>query len=390
MTGAIALVVAAGRGTRFGGDQPKQYAALAGEPVLRRTLGAFAGHPHIDGVRAVIHPADLSLYERAAEGLALLDPVPGGVSRQASVRLGLESLAEIQPEKVLIHDGARPFVSDALIDRVIEALETSPGAIAAVPVTDTLKREAEGRIAGTLDRAALWRAQTPQGFRYSDILAAHRRAVDELGDALTDDAAVAEHAGLEVALVEGSDDNVKLTTPRDLARAELRLGGAAAFDIRTGSGFDVHRFGPGDHVVLCGIAVPHEQGLLGHSDADVGLHALTDALLGAMALGDIGQHFPPSDARWRDANSAIFMKHAAQLVAERGARVLNVDVTLICERPKVGPHRAAMIARVAELLDIEPSRVSVKATTTERLGFTGRGEGIAAQATVSLSVTGAL
>ncbi len=389
MTGAIALVVAAGRGTRFGGDQPKQYAALAGEPVLRRTLGAFAGHPHIDGVRAVIHPADLSLYERAAEGLALLDPVPGGDSRQASVRLGLESLAEIQPEKVLIHDGARPFVSDALIDRVIEALETSPGAIAAVPVTDTLKREAEGRIAGTLDRAALWRAQTPQGFRYSDILAAHRRAVDELGDALTDDAAVAEHAGLEVALVEGSDDNVKLTTPRDLARAELRLGGAAAFDIRTGSGFDVHRFGPGDHVVLCGIAVPHEQGLLGHSDADVGLHALTDALLGAMALGDIGQHFPPSDARWRDANSAIFMKHAAQLVAESGARVLNVDVTLICERPKVGPHRAAMIARVAELLDIEPSRVSVKATTTERLGFTGRGEGIAAQATASLSVAGA-
>ena len=389
MTGAIALVVAAGRGTRFGGEQPKQYAALAGGPVLRLTLCAFAAHPRIDGVRAVIHPADRSLYQEAAEGLALLDPVPGGDSRQASVRLGLESLAEIEPQKVLIHDGARPFVSDAVIDRVLEALEASPGAIAAVRVTDTLKRESDGRITGTLDRDALWRAQTPQGFRYREILAAHRQAVSELGDALTDDAAVAEHAGLAVALVEGSDDNVKLTTPQDLARAERLLGGAADIDIRTGSGFDVHRFGPGDHVVLCGIAVPHDHGLLGHSDADVGLHALTDALLGALALGDIGQHFPPSDARWRDADSAVFMKHAAQLVAERGARILNVDVTLICERPKVGPHRAAMIARVAELLGIDPGRVSVKATTTERLGFTGRGEGIAAQATASLSVAGA-
>ncbi len=389
MTGAIALVVAAGRGTRFGGELPKQYAALAGEPVLRRTLGAFAAHPRIDGVRAVIQPDDLPLYREAAEGLALLDPVPGGDSRQASVRLGLESLAEIEPQKVLIHDGARPFVSGAVIDRVLDALESSPGAIAGVPVTDTLKREAEGRIAGTLDRDALWRAQTPQGFRFPEILAAHRRAAHEIGDTLTDDAAVAEHAGLAVALVEGSDDNVKLTTPQDLARAERLLGGAAAFDIRTGSGFDVHRFGPGDHVVLCGVEVPHEQGLLGHSDADVGLHALTDALLGALALGDIGQHFPPSDARWRDADSAVFMKHAARLVAERGARILNVDVTLICERPKVGPHRAAMIARVAELLGIDPKRVSVKATTTERLGFTGRGEGIAAQATACLSVTGA-
>ncbi len=389
MTGAIALVVAAGRGTRFGAERPKQYASLAGRPVLRRTLSTFAAHPGIDGVRAVIHPADLSLYRDAAEGLGLLDPVTGGDSRQASVRLGLESLAEIDPQRVLIHDGARPFVTDAVIDRVLEALDDSPGAIAAVPVTDTLKRESEGRIAGTLDRKALWRAQTPQGFRYREILAAHRQAANRLADGLTDDAAVAEQAGLAVALVEGSADNVKLTTPQDLARAERLLDGTAAIDIRTGSGFDVHRFGPGDHVVLCGVRVPHERGLLGHSDADVGLHALTDALLGALALGDIGQHFPPGDSRWRDADSAVFMKRAAQLVAERGARILNVDVTLICERPKVGPHRAAMVARIAALLDVDPARVSVKATTTERLGFTGRGEGIAAQATASLSVAGA-
>lgn len=383
MNGTVALVVAAGHGERFGGDRPKQYAPLGGQPLLRHSLDAFARHPHVDAVRAVTHPDHAALYAEAADGLDLLAPVPGGSSRQESVRLGLESLTERAPERVLVHDGARPFVDGGVIGRVLAALEAAPGAIAALPVTDTLKRETAGRVAATLDRAGLWHAQTPQGFHFAAILAAHR--AQQAGPELTDDAAVAERAGLEVRLVEGDPVNVKITTPEDLARAERWLTGSGE-EVRTGSGFDAHRFGPGDRVRLCGVDVPHEFGLLGHSDADVGLHAVVDAILGALAAGDIGDHFPPSDPQWRGAESGIFVGHARDLVAARGGRIVNVDVTLICERPRIGPHRAAMTARLAELLRVDPGRVSVKATTTERLGFTGRGEGIAAQATATLAL----
>ena len=349
MGGSVALVVAAGRGRRFGGEGPKQYAPLAGRPLLRHSLAAFAAHPGIDGVRAVIYPDDRAHYDAAADGLGLLPPVPGGGSRQESVRLGLESLEETAPGRVLIHDGARPFVEPALIDRVLDALERAPGAIAALRVTDTLKRGEAERISGTVQREGLWRAQTPQGFRFEDILAAHRAARDTPG--LTDDAAVAERAGLEVLLVAGSPANVKVTTPEDLARAERWLAGAGE-ETRTGFGFDVHRFGPGDRVRLCGIDVPHDAGLLGHSDADVGLHAVVDALLGALAAGDIGEHFPPDDPRWKGADSAVFVQHARTLLDARGGRIVNLDVTLVCERPKIGPHRAAMRARLAELLGV--------------------------------------
>ncbi len=388
MTETVALVVAAGRGQRFGGPLPKQYAPLAGRPVLGHALARLAAHPRIDRIQAVIHPDDRALYDRAAAGLDLPKPATGGTSRQDSVRLGLESLAALAPGTVLIHDGARPFVGAAVIDRVLDALGTNAGAagaIAALPVTDTLKRGADGRIAGTVARGGLWRAQTPQGFRFAEILAAHR-AVHKAGGGreLTDDAAVAERAGLPVALVEGAPENIKVTTQDDLARAERWLAGIQ--ETRVGQGFDVHRFGPGDRVMLCGIAVPHDAGLMGHSDADVGLHALTDAILGALGAGDIGQHFPPAEARWRDAESGVFLRHAGDLVAEAGGRIRHLDVTLICERPKIGPHRAAMVARIAELLGIDPGRVSVKATTTEGLGFTGRGEGIAAQAVATLNL----
>jgi 2-C-methyl-D-erythritol 4-phosphate cytidylyltransferase/2-C-methyl-D-erythritol 2,4-cyclodiphosphate synthase len=376
-----ALIVAAGRGHRLGGAMPKQYLPLAGRAVLRHSLETFARHPAVGAVRVVIHRDDLDLYGAAADGLGLLPPVEGGATRQASVRLGLESLRELNPARVLIHDAARPFADAALIQRMIGALDGSPGAIPALPVADTIKRGSAGMIVETVDRQALWRAQTPQAFRYGEILAAHQAAA---GRELTDDAAVAEAAGLAVALVPGAEENFKVTTEADLSRAERILAPAA--DIRCGNGFDVHRFAPGNQVMICGIALSHDHGLEGHSDADVGLHALTDAILGAIGAGDIGQHFPPGDPRWRGADSSRFLAHAAALVAERGGRLLSLDVTIICERPKIGPHRAAMIARIAKILGLDPSRVSVKATTTEGLGFTGRREGIAAQATATVAL----
>ena len=384
MTDAAALIVAGGRGVRAGGGMAKQYRKLVGMPVLRRAALAFLADPRFRAVRVVIHPDDASLYADAVEGLDLLPPVPGGPTRQESVRLGLESLADHDPPLVLIHDAARPFVAADVLSRVLGALEAAPAAVPALPVVDTLKRAVAGPggealVGTTVGRAGLWRAQTPQGFRFRPILDAHRRFA---GQELTDDAAVAEAAGLAVALIEGDEDNVKLTTPEDFRRAERLLGAAA--EIRVGSGFDVHRFGPGDTVMLCGVPVPHEHGLDGHSDADVGLHALTDALLGAIADGDIGSHFPPSEPEWRGAASHLFVRHAAGLVQAKGGALVNVDITLICERPKVGPHRSAMIAAVAEMLGVAASRVSIKATTTEGLGFTGRREGIAAQAIVSV------
>lgn len=380
MISCIALVVAAGRGTRLGGPLPKQYLPLAGEPLLRHTLKALASHPAITDTRVVYNPDDRALYETATAALTLLPPTPGGAARQDSVRLGLESLADLTPDRVLIHDGARPFLDPALIDRVLDALDEAPGAIPALPLRDTVKRGGDGLVRETLDRASLWRAQTPQGFRYREILAAHRAAA---GSDLPDDAAVAERAGLAVRLVEGSEENFKVTTNDDLARAE-RLILARQGDVRVGQGFDVHAFGPGDHVWLCGIEVPSHGGLVGHSDADVGLHALTDAILGALGAGDIGMHFPPSDPQWRGAPSHRFLRHAADLVAAAGGSIAHVDVTVICERPKVGSHRDAMVRRIAEILAIDPRRVSVKATTTEKLGFTGRGEGVAAQAVATL------
>jgi len=378
----VALIVAAGRGQRFGGNQPKQYAPLAGVRLLRHSLKTFAGHADVSGVRAVIHPDDRDLYNEAARGLDLLEPVAGGASRQESVLRGLESLSGEAPDRVLIHDGARPFVSGDVIDRVLAGLDDSLGAIAALPVVDTLKRGRDGRVAGTQDRAGLWAAQTPQGFRYGEILAAHRDAV---GEELTDDAAVAERAGLAVALVQGSRENLKVTSQDDLRAAERWLLGGQG-ETRVGQGFDVHAFGPGDHVTLCGLRIDHDAGLVGHSDADVGLHALTDAILGALGAGDIGSHFPPSDPQWKGVDSGVFLTHARDLVTARGGRIVHLDLTLICEAPKVGPYRAAMVERIAELLDLPAERISVKATTTEKLGFTGRGEGIAAQALATIAL----
>jgi 2-C-methyl-D-erythritol 4-phosphate cytidylyltransferase/2-C-methyl-D-erythritol 2,4-cyclodiphosphate synthase len=337
----------------------------------------------------VIDPGHRSLFDDAAAGLAVLEPVAGGATRQESVRLGLESLVGRQPARVLIHDAARPFVDQALISRVLRALDRTPGAVPAVPVSDTLKRarpdeaddgDIQGLIETTVPRDRLWRVQTPQGFRFAAIREAHRRSA---GADLTDDAAVAESAGLAVAIVAGSETNLKLTTPEDWRQAERLF---AARDVRTGMGFDVHRFGPGDHVTLCGVRIPFAAGLEGHSDADVGLHALTDAILGAIGAGDIGEHFPPSDPQWRGAPSDIFLRRAAELVAAAGGRIANVDVTVICERPRVAPHRPAMIARIAEILGLARERVAVKATTTEQLGFTGRGEGIAAQAIATVAL----
>ena len=376
MSGCVALVLAGGGGVRLGAEMPKQYLDLSGRAILRHSIETFLGHPAIDEVRCVIRPEDRELYDAAVAELALQDPVAGGGNRQNSARLGLESLTDAAPATVLIHDAARPFVDSETIDRTLAGLLDYPAALPAVPLSDTLKRSDGPRVTGTIERDGLWRAQTPQGFWYQEILAAHQASA---GESLTDDAAVAERAGLEVALVMGSENNMKITTTDDLERARRMLAGDAP-DVRVGTGFDVHRFGPGNEIMLCGIAVPSDRGLEGHSDADVGLHAVTDAILGAVAAGDIGMHFPPSDPQWGDAASDLFVRHAAGLVRAKGGEISHVDVTIICEQPKIGPHRAAMVARIAEILDIGHDRVGVKATTTEGLGFTGRGEGIAVQA----------
>ena len=377
MSGCVALVVAAGRGQRFGGDIPKQYRMLGGQAVLRHALAAFAGHAEVDAVAAVIHPDDDARLREAAAGLDLLEPVVGGPTRQDSVRLGLESLEERVPERVLIHDGARPFIDAGVVSRTIAALETAAGVVPAVPVSDTLKRGAEGRVTATLERRDLWRGADAPGLPFCRHPSGasplrRRRAHRRRGHCRA--------GGLSVALVAGSEDNVKVTTEDDLERAERLLGG----DVRTGLGFDVHRFGAGSRLMLCGVEVPFERGLTGHSDADVGLHALTDAILGAVGAGDIGSHFAPADPRWRDAPSDGFLRRAAELVATAGGAISGVDVTIVCEQPRIGPFRAAMVRRIAGILAVPEARVSVKATTTEGLGFTGRGEGIAAQAVATV------
>jgi 2-C-methyl-D-erythritol 4-phosphate cytidylyltransferase/2-C-methyl-D-erythritol 2,4-cyclodiphosphate synthase len=368
------IVVAAGRGSRMGGPVAKQWQMLGGQPVIAQTLRAFQGLR----VVLVIHDGDRPL----AKGLGV-PLVAGGATRDASVRAGLEALAASPPARVLIHDGARPLVSPALIGRLLAALDAHDGAAPALAVTDALWRGADGLVAGTVDRTGLYRAQTPQAFRFAAILAAHRA---HPGGAL-DDVEVARAAGLDVAIVEGEEQNLKLTVPADFTRAEAILRGQAMQgrpEIRLGNGFDVHAFCPGDHLWLCGVRLPHDRGLLGHSDADVGMHALTDAIYGALAEGDIGRHFPPSDPQWKGAASHIFLAHAMALARERGFQLANCDVTLICERPKIGPHALAMQGELARIMAVEAARVSVKATTSERLGFTGREEGIAALATATL------
>lgn len=369
-----ALIVAAGRGTRAGPGAPKQWRTLAGRRVIDWTLARFQATPRVDRIMLTLHPDDIATFA-PPPGIKV---TAGGASRAASVRCGLEALAADPPGLVLIHDVARPCLPQAVIDRVITALDTSPGAAPALPVTDALWHGADGQVTGTRDRAGLYRAQTPQGFHFAAILAAHRT---HAGDA-ADDVEIARAAGLEIAIVPGHEDNLKITHAEDFARAERILGGQ--MDIRLGHGYDVHRFGPGDHVMLCGVAVPHDRGLQGHSDADVGLHALSDAIYGALAMGDIGRHFPPSDPQWKGTESHVFLRHAADLARTQGFTLSNVDCTLVCERPKVGPHAAAMQARMADILGIDAAHVSVKATTSERLGFTGREEGIAAIATATL------
>ncbi len=369
-----ALIVAAGRGLRAGGDVPKQWRMLAGRRVADWTVDAFRAAPGVGRIVLVLHPDDMARATEYPDATC----VPGGATRGASVRAGLEALAGSRVDNVLIHDAARPLVGQDVIAAVLRALDSHRGAAPALPVTDALWRGVEGRVAGSQDRAGLYRAQTPQGFDFAAILAAHRA---DPGDA-ADDVEVARAAGIEVAIVPGDARNLKLTEAGDFARAEALMG--QAMDIRVGNGFDVHAFGPGDHVVLCGVRVPHDRGLVGHSDADVGMHAVTDAIYGALAEGDIGRHFPPSDPQWKGAASEIFLRHACDLARARRYRVSQVDLTLICERPKIGPHAADMQRIMAEILEVETGRVSVKATTSERLGFTGRGEGIAALATATL------
>jgi 2-C-methyl-D-erythritol 4-phosphate cytidylyltransferase/2-C-methyl-D-erythritol 2,4-cyclodiphosphate synthase len=390
MATTAAVIVAAGRGTRAGTPQegPKQYRTLADLPVLSHSLRLMTGHSEIGRTVVVYNPEDAALYAGAAKPFArrLMPPVAGGATRQASVLAGLEALSADPPDHVLIHDAARPFVSQDLVTRLIAALAEQPGAIAAEPVTDTLKQaETGGLISRTIAREGLWRAQTPQAFRYQSILDAHRRAAAASRTDFTDDAAIAEWAGIPVKLIATAAQNMKLTTPEDFTLAERLLNPASnVLEPRNGTGFDVHCFAEGDHVWLCGVKISHTHKLEGHSDADVGLHALTDAILGAIGDGDIGQHFPPSDARWRGAASKIFLADAAERVRARGGRISNVDVTFLCEAPKIGPHRDTMRATVGEILGIDPSRVGIKATTMEKLGFIGRGEGIAAMASATV------
>jgi len=376
------ILVAGGSGSRFGADIPKQFLLLAGKPVIRHAAEAL--HPLVGLIQPV---GDAGAIGAALAGIDHLPVVAGGTTRQASVRAGLEALAALdrdrQPDIVLIHDAARPHIPARLVPDLLAALAFAPGAIPALAVTDTLKRcenHPHGRaIAATVPRDGLFRAQTPQGFRFAALLALHRNGQHQ---GATDDASLLEAAGETVLLVPGDEANIKLTYPEDAMRLEQAL--MARLYPRVGTGFDVHVLTEQRPLILCGVNVPHEKGLAGHSDADVGIHALCDAIYGALAEGDIGRHFPPSEASWKDADSARFLAHAAGRIAARGGVLANVDITLICEQPKITPHAVAMMARLAELLGVDVGRVSVKATTTERLGFAGRGEGIAAQAVATI------
>ncbi|MDG1708155.1 MAG: bifunctional 2-C-methyl-D-erythritol 4-phosphate cytidylyltransferase/2-C-methyl-D-erythritol 2,4-cyclodiphosphate synthase [Emcibacteraceae bacterium] len=375
-----AIIVAAGRGHRLGGEIPKQYLDIGGTPVLRRTIDIFKDNPLIDYIQVIIHPDDHELYENAIGDLELPTPIHGGDTRQQSVLNGLEAISDISPEYVYIHDAARPFLNQNILNDLIEIVEVSGAVIPALKVTDTIKYMGTDKIDSTLDRNYLYRAQTPQAFRYKAIFMAHRRFEN---DDMTDDSAIAEKRGLQVRIIAGSENNFKITTSEDLTKAEMMVGKTYT-DVRTGYGVDVHAFEEGDHVMLGGIKIPHGKSLKGHSDADVALHAITDAVLGAMALGDIGDHFPPSDDKWKDASSDLFLKHAASLVEDAEGVIAHVDLTIICEAPKIAPHREKIRDRISEIIDLDIARISVKATTTEKLGFTGKGEGIMAQAVVTI------
>lgn len=384
------IIVAGGVGARAsanGGGLPKQYQAVAGKPVLARTIAGFLALENIDLVVPVIGEDHAELY--AAMDLSdprLHKPVVGGSTRQSSTLAGLRAISDTPPDVVLIHDGARPFVEPQVVANVIAALEDADGALPVTLVTDTIKRSLDGKtVGGTEDRTQLYAAQTPQAFRYDAIYEAHRRAI-EFSDSFTDDAAIAEWANLRVALAQGSPRNIKITLPEDFARAERMIEGDTMMETRLGTGYDVHAFEEGDHVILGGLKIPHTAKLSGHSDADVVLHALCDAIYGALAEGDIGKHFPPSEMEWGGADSAIFLEHAAKMVRDRGGRIVHLDATIICERPKIRPHVDAMRERIAEIAGISVGRVSVKATTSERLGFTGREEGIAAQSAATIEI----
>lgn len=384
------IVVAAGKGERAGLDGniiPKQYRSLLGIPVLSRTIAAFLAHAQVSQVIAVINDEHRQQYDALGlEDVRLLSPVAGGASRQASVLEGLKALAPLRPDLVLIQDAARPFATTELIGSVITALQQADGALPTLPITDTIKRSRDGHeVTGTEDRRQLSAAQTPQGFRFGQIFSAHMRAGNVRRD-FTDDAEIAEWAGLRVAMVKGDPDNIKITHPQDFVRAEHILLGDARMETRIGTGYDVHSFEPGDAVWLGGVRIPHHSKLNGHSDADVALHALTDAILGAIGEGDIGVHFPPSDPQWKGAASSIFLKHAGDLVARAGGRIVNCDVTIVAEAPKISPHAPAMCAAIAETLGISVRRVAVKATTNEKLGFIGREEGIVAMASASVEM----
>ncbi len=380
------IIVAAGKGTRLGGV-PKQHRRLAGSTVLARTIRSFLRALPGAMIQVVIGGPNRARYDAALQDFGeqdrarLLVPVEGGETRQDSVRNGLECLMSQAPEIVLIHDAARPFASDALILRAREAAIAHGAAVPGVAATDTLKSVGpDGVVTQTHDRDSLRAIQTPQAFRYDLILAAHRA---EAGAQRTDDAAVAEAAGHSVHVFEGEATNVKITTAEDFQAAEARLGGALT-DVRIGQGYDVHAYGPGDTVWFGGVAIPHDRGLSAHSDGDVVAHAITDAILGALADGDIGAHFPPSDPQWKGAASSIFLADAASRVRAKGGVIANVDATVICERPKVGPHRDAIRARLAEIMGIDIGRVAIKATTSKRLGFTGREEGVVAMAIATI------
>jgi 2-C-methyl-D-erythritol 4-phosphate cytidylyltransferase/2-C-methyl-D-erythritol 2,4-cyclodiphosphate synthase len=380
-----AVIVAAGRGYRAGGEIPKQYRAIAGEPVIRTTLSAFSSHPEVDVVQTVIHPDDDGFFNSAKTGLGkLLEPVSGGATRQISVRAGLEGLRQHSPEVILIHDAARPFLTSGLISRAIRAAREHRAAVPAIAIADTVKMiDDDAIVTETLDRSRLRMVQTPQAFAFDLVMEAHRRAASAAREDFTDDAALVEWAGQRVSVFEGEAANIKLTTNEDFSRAE-GLRAAALTDLRIGSGFDVHAFVDGDHVMLGGVRIPNARGVTGHSDADVALHALVDAILGALADGDIGAHFPPSDPQWRGASSDRFLAFACERVRARGGMIGNLDVTIVCEEPRVSPHRDAMRARIAAIAGIAVDRVAVKATTSEKLGFTGRGEGIFATATATI------
>lgn len=390
----VALITACGRGNRFnrGEGVPKQYMPLAGKPLLYHSIKAFLDHPQISDVICVINPDDVALYQETVAGLDLLNPVFGGETRQASIRMGLEALRDYKAQKVLIHDGVRPFVSKRIINGILEKLETHPAVIPAIAVEDTLKKFGNGKIEWTLERDNLWRAQTPQGFYYSDILNSHI-AFKDLH--FTDDASLNEYAGIPVAIVPGSQNNFKITTEDDYERAKNMVPffiHEVRQEHRVGSGFDVHAFraradGENKFIRICGIDIEFERKIEAHSDGDVGIHAAIDAILGALSLGDIGQHFPPSDPKWKNADSLEMLKIINQLMKKKSARLVNLDITIICQEPKISKHKEHMCEILAQILEVEKSRINVKATTTEELGFLGRREGLAAQAAASVIVT---